>query len=257
MARCGGKNTEGPQRKRYGPSESGRQCTVHGIFPSESPSSFELRIDCHQPIRLRSSCCSNFSSYIRRAGTLLVWCARHDLLRLCRPGLHGSHAAGRNQLSVVSLRSCSFCSRSAFDPNDSASAPAYIVADVDPRLTALSWDFLPYDALSIRQRPTPEFPPLAVLRPQVFATSRRFIPPDALRPCFMSLAPMGFRLQSFPCRVAGLTSRLTSLTSLFLSSASLDLNRVVSGSRNPVGARIPTVRAVDFGVTRSLQSLLS
>lgn len=73
----------------------------------------------------------------------------------------------------------------------------------------------------------------------------------------MLLPPMGFRLQSLPCCVAGRTFRLTSLTALFLPSAFPNLSRGATGGRNLVGARIAAVRAADIGMTRRLRSLLS
>lgn len=52
------------------------------MFLSENSSSYELRTCCHQPVRLHSSCRLNSNVRIHRAGTLLVWRARHDLLSL-------------------------------------------------------------------------------------------------------------------------------------------------------------------------------
>jgi hypothetical protein len=49
-----------------------------------------------------------------------------------------------------------------------------------------------------RVRRHDECQPAAAFRPQVFSTSRRFAPRDALRACFISLARLGFPLQGFP-----------------------------------------------------------
>jgi len=60
----------------------------------------------------------------------------------------------------------------------------------------LSWGSVPYGAFG---RPEPTQPGLAspgTLRLQAFAASWRLASPDASRPCFMPVTPLGFALQS-------------------------------------------------------------
>lgn len=74
-----------------------------------------------------------------------------------------------------------------------------------------------------RVRRRDECQPVAAFRPQVFSTSRRFAPRDALRACFISLARLGFPLQGFPFPGSRTSSRrpltLLSLPAVFLSLA--------------------------------------
>jgi hypothetical protein len=61
----------------------------------------------------------------------------------------------------------------------------------------LSWGFVPYDAYRNRQRPTPGLPPPAVLRLQAFQPLDALFRLQPLRPCFVPVTPLGFRLQRF------------------------------------------------------------
>ena len=57
--------------------------------------------------------------------------------------------------------------------------------------------FSPFDDFRCGKRPTPELPPSASLRPQVFSTSRRVIPSTPFRPCFMPISSR-FSPSEFP-----------------------------------------------------------
>lgn len=73
--------------------------------------------------------------------------------------------------------------------------------------------FGPSASIRAWQRLVPRLPPLAMLRPQPFAGSRRFIPLRSFQPYFMLVPPVGFS----PSEVHSLTSaaqRLSTRTSL-------------------------------------------
>jgi len=174
------------------------------FFPSKSSSSPRVAHPL-SPDRLASALRVARTSAVQSAALAPYWfgapamtfCPVADLHRR-RPCLRGPHAAGRRRCESPKFRSCSSCSRSAFHPRDSASAPSVPVAVDDPRLAALSWDSLPFNDLSSWQRLTPGLPHPATLRPQVFTTSRRLIPPRTLQPYFMPLPLLGFHLRRLP-----------------------------------------------------------
>jgi len=98
-------------------------------------------------------------------------------------------------------------SRSEFAPSrlvtvlhqlTSGRSPAHPLA-CSGALTALPWSFLPFGDVRLGKRPTPGLPHPAVLRPQVFATSRRFLPPEPLGLVSCRCHP-GFHLQRFSPR---------------------------------------------------------
>lgn len=62
-----------------------------------------------------------------------------------------------------------------------------------PRVRPLSWGSLPFGACGSLEPTSPGLTSPGTLRSQVFSTSQRFASPDAFRPCFMPVTPMGFR----------------------------------------------------------------
>ena len=93
-------------------------------------------------------------------------------------------------------------SRSEFAPSRLVTVPLQLPAARSPApqltrsgaVTALPWSFLPFGDVWYGKRPTPGLPHPAVLHPQVFTTSRRFLPPEpsGLVSCRCHL---GFHLQ--------------------------------------------------------------
>jgi len=80
---------------------------------------------------------------------------------------------------------------------------------------------------------TPGLPTLVPLRPRAFSAPRRFIPHRPIRPCFVSVSPLGFRcsFEGFSPSVAPGTSRFE-VSSVSLSrSAPLAVHLTRSASR--------------------------
>jgi hypothetical protein len=103
--------------------------------------------------------------------------------------------------------------------------------------------FSPFDDFRCGKRPTPELPPSASLRPQVFSTSRRVIPSTPFRPCFMPISSR-FSPSEFPPDA--------SLACLSAPSAPLVVSRHVqrtyrSNSRDSCNRQ---VRTIPLGVTQ-------
>jgi hypothetical protein len=136
--------------------------------------------------------------------TVLVECSRHDLSQVFAvfvPGV-GSMSC------LISPSSHALTSRSEY-------APSRLVTDRVRRalsrlparglngrstVTALPWSFLPFGDIGLGKRPTPSLPCSAVLHPQVFSTSRRFVPPLSFQPCFMPVPPRFQSSEGFPSR---------------------------------------------------------